>query len=125
MCSNYAANTSVKVLSGASESAWRSRGWGRGATGRNWEATAAPGLPLWAPLSPPPPRDRPTKMRGRRLGGKQMPLTVSATQPLSGKVTVLGSPHPGPWPPPPSSAPAGVGGRCGTGAAREAGCRAE
>lgn len=92
MCSNYPANTSVKVLSGASESAWSSAGVA-GNTGRNWEVTAAPRLPLWVPLSPPPPRDGPTKMRGPTLEGKQTPLTFSATQPLSGKVTVLGSPQ--------------------------------
>lgn len=100
MCSNYPANTSVKVLSGAGESAWRS-GWdwrGREKLGCGRSTPTA----FMDPLFLPPPRDGPTKMRGPALEGKQTPLTFSATQPLSGKV--LGSPQS--WAPASSSAPA-------------------
>lgn len=114
MCSNYPANTSVKVLSRAGESAWRS-GWGWGCRGKLGGGRGTP-TAFMGPLFPPPPRDGPTKMRGPLLEGKQTPLTISATQSLSGKVAVLGSPQS--WTPASSSAPAGGG----TG---EAGCKAE
>lgn len=114
MCSNYPANTSVKVLSRAGESAWR-LGWGWGGRGKLGGGHGTP-TAFMGPLFPPPPRDGPIKMRGPLLEGKQTPLIISATQSLSGKVAVLGSPQS--WAPASSSAPAGGG----TG---EAGCKAE
>lgn len=131
MCSDYPADTSVKVLSGARESARRSWGWGWGHSEKLGGHSGAPTAFMGSPLPASPQRQAYEDERPHARGKANAP-DLSATQPLSGKVTVRGLPQS--WAPASSSLLCSCRPGVGGGAererprpllSREAGCRAE